>query len=491
MKTGIISNILVALSGLVYAFLFWHESMGLNTLLYSAFLLVALTLLHPGVWQSHRVIVIGAATVFSTLLVVVHHSFLAKFTHVVTLILFIGFVQARELRFIWYAFLVGLSGLFTGPLGHSQSFQSAGINKPRMRAFAYWFKLILLPLFLGVLFFLIYYQANSHFADIITRIWKSISQVFRWRWSFSQVLLFLFGAVVMMSLIWPSLGIHYFKRKDKNHPLNLARTRSKTSSIWGMNALSQEYLRAKLTIGLLNGLLFIVNVTDLRYAWVEYEATTANQLQKYVHEGTYLLILSILMAMFVLIYFFRKNLNFFPNNQRLIDLANLWILQNGLLVLSVGYRNYQYIDKYGLAYKRLAVIFFLLLVLFGLFTLFLKIKHKRSLFYLFLLNGWALYATFLMTSAVNWDLMITRYNIQEKFEGRIDIYFLGPQMSDKNLFILEKHKERIAGPTDNGLATFEGTLSEKRQRLKSRTENLSWKSWNLIDWRNKQYLKSD
>jgi hypothetical protein len=55
-----------------------------------------------------------------------------------------------------------------------------------------------------------------------------------------------------------------------------------------------------------------------------------------VHEGTYLLILCILMAMGVLLWFFRGNLNFLPDNERLRWLAHLWLAQNAMLALSVG-----------------------------------------------------------------------------------------------------------------------------------------------------------
>lgn len=486
MKKMLLSNLLVVVGGLLYAFLFWKEGMGLNTFLYSIFLLGALSIVHPGIWQSRRVIIMGTATVFSAMLVVWHHSLLARFTHIITLLLFIGFVQVRELRFVWYAFLLGITSLFSGPAGYWKNLKFTEVNQSRLRAFWYWFKLILFPVIVGVLFFMLYYQANLHFAGMMDRIGAKLVQLFTWRWAWGEVMLFLLGAAFTMALLWPALTASYFQKKDQRRSLELFRRRAERPFSKKMNALRQEFWRAKLTIGLLNGLLFIVNVTDLRYVWVEYETVSAAALRQYVHEGTYLLIFTILLAMLVLIYFFRRNLNFYPENKGLVDLANLWLLQNAMLVLSVGHRNYQYISHYGLAYKRLAVIFFLLLVLFGLFTLYLKIKHKRTLFYLFLLNGWALYATVLLTSTVNWDVAITRYNIHAKLDDPLDLYFLGYQMSDKNLRVLEAKKEQVIEKSRWTAEDVNSLLNEKRAGLIHRTSHLSWKSWNVIDWRNRK-----
>lgn len=140
MKRGIIESVLIVLSGLTYSFLFWREGMGVNAFIFIAFLLVVLTLIRPGIWQSRQLIVMGTGTVFSALLVVWHHSLLARFTHVSTLILFIGFVQARELRFLWYAFLLALCSLFSRHLGYWRSIKTQVITKLWLHFIACWLK---------------------------------------------------------------------------------------------------------------------------------------------------------------------------------------------------------------------------------------------------------------------------------------------------------------------------------------------------------------
>ena len=70
----------------------------------------------------------------------------------------------------------------------------------------------------------------------------------------------------------------------------------------------------------------------------------------------------------------------------------LWVVQNFILGISVFLRNYHYISFHGLAYKRIGVIVFLVLVLIGLVTLFVKLRERKSFFYLVRVNGWAAFA---------------------------------------------------------------------------------------------------
>jgi hypothetical protein len=199
------------------------------------------------------------------------------------------------------------------------------------------------------------------------------------------------------------------------------------------------------------------------------------------------LILSILLSMGIMLYFFRKNQHFFPRGGWLHRLSYLWILQNGILLISVGLRNYHYIAYHGLAYKRIGVIFFLLLTLIGLFTLFFKIRDARSAFFLFRTNGWAVYVVMLSICLINWDPFIARYNLTRDYPGRIDTEFL-LSLSDKALPILVAHRELFTmTPRGNDERQL---LAEKIERFRGRYESHSWLSWNRADYRAYRALQS-
>jgi hypothetical protein len=282
--------------------------------------------------------------------------------------------------------------------------------------------------------------------------------------------------------------------KDRKSTLNLVRGRVQRAFRYSfpMAGLRSEFRAAILAFGLLNTLLLVVNLTDLRHVWLRFEPRDAVQLKQYVHEGTYLLILSILMAMAVTFYYFRKNLHFYPNKRLLDGLCYAWIAQNAFLCLSVGLRNWHYMSNYALAYKRIGVVIFLLCTLIGLAFLALKVKENRTAYFVFQRSAWAFYIVLLTCAAVPWDQVITKHNLQYPMsDGRINFEFLMQDMSDKNLYILDKQKQLF-----ENLPTLEARGPQWAQELhRQRVEqflteqkNHSWLSWNLPDWENTRYF---
>ena len=424
----------------------------------------------------------------SAVLVVWHNSALTKFGHIFSILILIGFLQKTELRFIWYALLLAFISFMEGPAKLFRQIFSGKITSGRSGEVLRWLKLTLIPLLLGFIFFVIYYTANARFAALCDRVWESFDFTFELDWDIGRIIFFLTGLIFFSALIFTSDYTQWFNKL----PVQLLRKRQK--NVFRLSnspiALKNEYRTGLITIGLLNGLLFIVNMIDLRYIWIEYEDTTPQMLSQYVHEGTYLLILAILLAMLVLLYFFRNNLNFYPENDHLKQLAYLWIIQNCLLALSVGMRNYHYIHEYGLAYKRLGVIWFLILTFSGLLSLYQKIEGKKTLFYLFHVNGWVFYASLILFSLINWDIAITRYNLKGNTKNKIDTWFLLHEMSDKNLYLILENRDLL-----HTKGVYRGdidlALLQKQESFKKKLKKRDWRSWNWADERNKFYLTKE
>jgi len=195
----------------------------------------------------------------------------------------------------------------------------------------------------------------------------------------------------------------------------------------------------------------------------------------------------------ILLYYFRKNLNFIQKNQLLKKAAYCWIIQNAILTFSVAVRNSRYIEYHGLAYKRIGVMIFLILTLFGLTTMFFKIKEKKNLSYLLHRNSWALYFALLLTCLINWDTFITKYNLTTNTKSNIDVPWLLTDVSDKNLFILLENKEVLATkPSYPSIKKhrIETLMKRKLIHFKQKQVGLSWLSWNYADYRNKLYVSN-
>ena len=174
--------------------------------------------------------------------------------------------------------------------------------------------------------------------------------------------------------------------------------------------------------------------------------------------------------------------------------AYLWILQNGIMAISLMLRNYYYIEYYyALSYKRIGVMIFILLTFTGLVTMFIKISGKKTLFWLIKVNSAAVFIVMILMGSLNWDENIARFNLRNPDKESIDVEYLFT-LSDDVLPVLEEHKD---------LLNHNFFFSERRktylnnglQELKARVQNFydsqngyTWLSWNYTDWKNKQYF---
>jgi hypothetical protein len=189
-----------------------------------------------------------------------------------------------------------------------------------------------------------------------------------------------------------------------------------------------------------------------------------------------------------LLYFFRRNINFYKNNNLLKRASYLWIAQNFILAISVAIRNYHYITHYGIAYKRIGVIIFLLLTIFGLLTMFLKIRRKYSTYYLFRVNSWAVYIMMILISFVNWDRTIASFNLHHPERQNIDILFV-LQLSDKTLDIVNENRTFFDDPLIYKFNRYYHSTEEANKQIDKRIRifmeeypKRSWLSWNLSEY---------
>lgn len=489
MKTVIFKSLSIIIAGLIMSFLFSGESMGLNTFLFTISFLGLSISQNPTLFKNKPNLIIAAGTLLASILVVWHHSLLAKTTYVLSFILFIGMVQQRSIRFLWYGFLLGMGSLLTAPISIVQNMGSG--LKGGWKNLYRWAQLILLPLILGLIFFWIYYQAVPGFGNISDRFGNWIGTFLEWENPGPAFWLFLFGMVISGSLLWKSLLASFFQKREEQFGFKLLRKKkTKIFNSFPVLGLKKEYIVAIICISVLNGLLLLVNISQLSALIQEQFKSRANELSQSLHASTELLTLSIIMAMGVLLFFFRRNLNFFPNNQILKVLAYTWLVQNGLLALMTLFQDVIYIIHYGMAYYRLWLAFFLLLVCFGLVSIYIKIAQKKSIFYLFSINAWSIYLTLILVSCLNWDLLITRFNIFHAQNEQVDLYFLF-NLSDKNTYILEENKDYIFSerqPYYVDQEYFDQRIKARCIRLTNRWEDHSWKSWNWVGWKNQRIL---
>jgi hypothetical protein len=304
--------------------------------------------------------------------------------------------------------------------------------------------------------------------------------------------------VILLAIIFGSY--FFYSRKDQTivnsdqslkDDLQRIRKRNFTKPM----ALAYEYKSAIFLFVILNFLILIVNITDIWNVWINFN-WTGQFLKEFVHTGTYTLIFSILISMGLVVYYFRNNLNFFSKNKWLVILTNLWIFQNALLAISVCVRNIRYIEHFALAYKRIGVFFFLAAVLYGLYTVYIKVNRKKTSSYLSRKNAISVYVILVVMSLFNWDIIIINYNVNHADRSFLHFNYLSlmsnqclPSLNKNKVFWDEKkvhqRREFDFGSSSSYMQPDE-FMVEIDERIEYFTEEYpkrSWLEWNYGDWK--------
>jgi len=494
------------LTAVVFDRLFYQMSLGLNLTIF-AVLVVALVV-HRISWKALSMPArwAMAGTVLAALMVVVHGSVIAPIMAVLGLLWFSALAHERALRSIPMAFAQSFANFVSLPMavldGGGDLVPQRGAARNGWR----WARLTVVPLLVLALFFQLYRVGNPKFdhltAGFLDGLWEAIADLFSLVFT-AHVLFFLFGLFVSAGLVFrfaPTLVAQW----EQGLSDSMRRVRFKRPH-WlaplAMNPLERERRRGIVLLALVNALLLVVNIIDIDWVWVGFTVPEDFSLKQFVHEGTYALIFSILLSIVVVLWVFRGNQNFYWRNTWLKRLAMLWVAQNGILALSVFLRNWHYIDFHGLAYKRIGVIVFLALVLVGLVTLLIKVKERRSLYYLVRVNTWAAFAMLVGLTTIDWDSFIVRVNLKHANPGEIDIdNYLA--MSDKVLPLLyanidlvekqmEQHKHnRVRWVEHLEPTRFRTVLDIKRDRFLLRKADQRWQEWTWADARTHAGLKN-
>lgn len=172
--------------------------------------------------------------------------------------------------------------------------------------------------------------------------------------------------------------------------------------------IASQRRSGEISLILLNAVLIFFIII---YGIEQFGATNSlGTLSSEVHERVYVLILSIVMAIGVIMIYFQGLLNFDTQSGLLKKLSLIWIGLNVLLIGTVFLQNLEYVNTYGLTFKRIGVFIFLLLSLFGLFTTWAKLKNKKTNIFLINRMVWAAFYVLVVSSFINWSWIVTRYN---------------------------------------------------------------------------------
>ncbi len=328
-----------------------------------------------------------------------------------------------------------------------------------------WQKLIAFILIPGIFlaaFFGIYAQGSEKFAHFFDN-WEFNLDVWQ------LIVLTCLGFFLAFNYFNFTVGKFFYKSNHyfKNDFLNREKTVKPTYSFLDLNF---ERSSGVITFLVLNVLLLFFIITYNYEQFYEVQKLP-HQLSEATHKRVYAVIFSIVMAVFVILFYFKSSFNFDEKAGLLKILAKIWLFMNGVLMISAIFKNTEYILELGLTYKRFGVFAFLILCIVGLIYAFIKIKKQKTNAYLINQMFWYVYGTILAASFINWGNLATVYNINN---GKGDFTFLN-SLNYNDEILIEKFPNEVDKTSKEKSIETEQNKSFLSQFLYWQTINLNKK----------------
>lgn len=456
-------TILSIIAALLFSTLFYRQDIGINLCLFSLLTVGILAYLHPHILTLKTTVIYISAYLLTAATVFFNHSDLAIVANCAAFFVVIGtFSESQSSIYIRV-----INGFYSVIAGYFQrKFEEVDDEEKHSWKknidFVQLSKLVGIPLIVILVFMLLYKDGNPIFADYIGRINFDLID-------FQLILFTVLGFFLFNNILNP-VTIDQATRIDLATDNNL----NPTTPILEIELKKEQQLGIVL-MALLNVLLIFYSITDISYL-LSNNSTSAATLSNQVHNGVNALIASIIIAIFIILYFFRGNLNFYKENATLQNLSYTWIFLNILLVVLIAIKNNAYVTSFGFTYKRIGVYVYLCLTVAGLITTYLKVRNIQNLWYLFRVNTQVAFAFLIVASCIDWDYTITNYNL--KHAQIVDIEYL-IDLTENNAVLLHDFSQQ------NSLTELEiEKISQKYNSLIKKVSSRNWQEWTSDNLKN-------
>jgi len=386
---------------ILFTLLFYNESIGVNLAIFGLFLTGSICYFFQDRFTDRSHLILVVTSVLSCLAFAWYGDFVS-FLALAMSILFLQFkTQESKLKIIQIFPLVFLNAFAS--IGRifmfSQWLPERKIHNNFAKKLVAYF---VIPTIFIIVFFTAYSFGSSHFSSLLTDYTLDIDIV-------EVILIGILGFYISFSFwnYWIPEVCYEKNELLDNDFNNIAEI--KNQNTFSFLDIDFERKSGEITLLLLNIMLLVFIVT---YNYEQFfEVIEKSNLSADTHERVNSVIFSIVMAVGVIMFYFKGGFNFDKKAANLKKLAKIWIVLNGLLIVSTIIKNSEYISVFGLTYKRLGVYAFLTLAIIGLVFVFLKITKQKTNAYLANQMVWYFYGTVLLCSFVNWGNLITTYNI--------------------------------------------------------------------------------
>lgn len=422
----------IFLTTVLFVILFYDQSAGLN-LGIIGWVYAILTLIRTPERNRTRTFIFLFITIILSCSAFAWYGDFASFTAVATSLLMLGYRSRNRRMKVLLLLPVFVTNFFTSFV----RIFNLDDWLPKRNVPGLWQKtlaFVLIPLILMSVFFGIYATGSDHFANLFTNVELDVN----------------FWQLVTMTVLGFFIAFNYWNfaverfiyksNRTLDNDFKQAIVQKPTYSFLDLDA---ERMSGVISLFALNILLVFFIIT---YNYEQFYETvkTPVRLSEETHEQVNAVILSIVMSILVMMFYFKSGFNFDPKARFMKILAKIWIVLNTVLIISALIKNSEYVINHGFTYKRLGVYAFLLLSLIGLALTFIKIQFRKRNIFLFNTMAWFVYATILVCSYINWGGIITAENRKRK-DFALDYHRTQINFSEKQLlkYAEEKNDSRL------------------------------------------------
>ncbi len=487
MKTN--DYLLLSATG-AYSFLFYQQNAGINFLLFTIILLAILVIKNKKLLSYKKWVWSAILCLLSAVCVFVHSSALSIIGNIFSLLLLsaVSFNVATSSLFSFafsvYSVMSSVVYIIIDTIKRFQPKQNESDNKRGYKALA-----TVIVVLLSVLFFSMYQNSNPLFAE--NTKWINLDFI-----SIGWVFFTIAGFIFMYAFLYHRT-IKPIETWENNLPLTNSSFEQNEQTI---KQFETECYAGLLLFVLLNIMLVILNLGDIQTLYFNGGLPKGVTHSDFVHSGVGVIILSIIIATSLMMFLYRKEFSTVKNNKVLSAFVYLWIFQNVIMLSSTAFRNQIYIHDFNFTYKRIGVYVWLVLAVFGLLIMFWKIYKKQSNWYLIRTNVAVWFTVLVLSGLVNWDKLITNYNIQNKPLAQVDFYYLF-SLSDANIpELLAMTKKPEFNLFNAKLKNYTSSYQRERYYSETYTQLLNQKvkdyllnynnDWRSFDLRDKEITKS-
>lgn len=451
-------NILNIVSALLFSTLFYKQATGLNILLFTILTIIVLPINNFEVLKHQKSIVVKMILYLLTgIMVFFYNSNLALTANIIAFFTFVGSFSENKASI----YILWLNGIYTSIVSVFTKYfdivsKENQLVKKRNINFIYWAKIGIPTFLIVILFTYLYSLGNPVFKDLISKI---NFDFINFQWILLSVFgFYLFNNITNPIKIEPATELDLNTENDLYDDLLNKAPKEK---------LIQENQLGVILMSLLNILIAIYLITDVLFI-NKIQYLNAVELSQQVHSGINSLIISIVFAIIIILYFFRGDLNFFIKSKNLKTLTFLWIFLNLLLSIVTAYKNFEYLNTFGLTYKRIGVLVYLSLTITGLISTFIKVYSIKNGWFVIRRNFEIAFIILILSTTINWDALITKFNIN--YAKQTDFEYL-LNLSNNNTFELKEYADET--PSVN--KSTKHLIDKKYKNYETKLASNSWK----------------